>query len=106
MSQRMTAIAILSVAPVIEESMSTAVADAVAALDAFDVEYETTPMGTIIEARDAETVFAAAAAAHDAVDADRVSTFLKLDDKRNWEGRAEDKVHSVEAELGRPARSG
>jgi len=70
----MTAIALLSVAPVIEGSMSGEVAKAVAALDDFDVSYETNPMGTVIEADDAETLFAAAAAAHDAVDGDRVST--------------------------------
>jgi len=73
----MTAIALLSVAPVIEGSMSGEVAKAVAALDDFDVSYETNPMGTVIEADDAETLFAAAAAAHDAVDGDRVSTVLK-----------------------------
>jgi len=77
----MTAIALLSVAPVIEGSMSGEVAKAVAALDDFDVSYETNPMGTVIEADDAETLFAAAAAAHDvAVDGDRVSTVLKIDD--------------------------
>ena len=101
----MTAIAILSVAPVIEESMAPYVAKAVAALEDFDVEYETTPMGTIIEAESADELFEAAAAAHRAVDADRVSTVLKLDDKRTWNGAASDKVASVEAKLGRPARS-
>ncbi|WP_299266258.1 thiamine-binding protein, partial [Halorientalis sp.] len=50
----------------------------VAALEGYDVAYETTPMGTIIEAEDATEVFAAAQAAHEAVDADRVSTFLKV----------------------------
>ncbi len=50
----MTCIGFLSVAPVIEGSMSSYVADAVAALEAFDVEYETTPMGTIIEAEDSK----------------------------------------------------
>lgn len=102
----MTAIAILSVAPVIEESMAPAVAKAVAALDDFDVEYETTAMGTIIEADDARELFAASAAAHAAVDADRVSTVLKIDDKRTTDSRAREKVTAVENELGRPAHSG
>lgn len=101
----MTAIAILSVAPVTEDSMSEEVAKAVAALDAVGVTYETTPMGTIIEADDADTIFSAAAAAHAAVDAERVSTFLKLDDKRGVEQSAAEKVESVEAHLGRPATS-
>jgi uncharacterized protein (TIGR00106 family) len=100
----MTAIALLSVAPVREGSMAEDVADAVAALDDFDVSYETNPMGTVIEADDAGTLFAAARAAHEAVDADRVSTVLKVDDKRTVDQRASEKVADVEAALGRPAR--
>jgi uncharacterized protein (TIGR00106 family) len=100
----MTAIALLSVAPVIEGSMSGEVAKAVAALDEFDVSYETNPMGTVIEANDAETLFAAAAAAHDAVDGDRVSTVLKIDDKRTEETTADRKVEAVEEHLGREAK--
>ena len=100
----MTAIAMLSVAPVIEGSMAEEVAKAVAALDDFDVSYETNPMGTVIEADDAETLFAAAAAAHNAVDGDRVSTVLKIDDKRTSDGTAAEKVDAVEAHLGREAK--
>jgi len=85
--------------------MAEDVADAVAALDGFDVSYETNPMGTVVEAEDAETLFAAAAAAHGAVDADRVSTFLKVDDKRGSDESAAAKVEAVERELGRAARS-
>lgn len=101
----MSLVAFLSVAPVVEGSMSGEVAKAVAALDDFDVEYETTPMGTIIEAADTSELFAAVEAAHCAVDADRVSTFLKIDDKRTIEQEAREKVESVEEHLGRPARS-
>ncbi|WP_123622622.1 MTH1187 family thiamine-binding protein [Halorubrum sp. CSM-61] len=100
----MTAIALLSVAPVTEGSMAGEVAKAVAALDDFDVSYETNPMGTVIEADDAETLFAAAAAAHDAVDGDRVSTVLKIDDKRAAETTADRKVEAVEEHLGREAK--
>ena len=101
----MTVVGFLSVAPVIEDSMAEDVADAVAALDGFDVEYETTPMGTIIEADDAAELFAASQAAHEAVDADRVSTVLKIDDKRTVDSSAEQKVTAVEEHLERPARS-
>jgi uncharacterized protein (TIGR00106 family) len=101
----MTCVAFLSVAPVTEDSMASEVAKAVAALDEFDVTYETTPMGTTIEAADATTVFAAANAAHEAVDGDRVSTFLKLDDKRTVDTTARSKVDRVEEELGHEARS-
>jgi uncharacterized protein (TIGR00106 family) len=100
----MTVIAMLSVAPVVEGSMASEVAKAVAALDDFDVSYETNPMGTVVEADDIDELFAAAAAAHEAVDGDRVSTFLKIDDKRTRDQRAREKVDRVEAELGRAAR--
>ncbi|OVE84373.1 MTH1187 family thiamine-binding protein [Natronolimnobius baerhuensis] len=101
----MTVIALLSVAPVIEDSMASEVAKAVDALEAYDVTYETNPMGTVIEADDTDELFAAAQAAHEAVDGDRVSTVLKIDDKRGQEQSADRKVDAVEDALGRPARS-
>ncbi len=101
----MTVVAMLSVAPVTEGSMAEEVAKAVDALEEFDVEYETNPMGTIVEADDVDTLFAAAAAAHKAIDGDRVSTFLKIDDKRTTDQRAVEKVAAVERELGRSATS-
>ncbi|ELY97492.1 hypothetical protein C482_12754 [Natrialba chahannaoensis JCM 10990] len=97
----MTVIALLSVAPVIEDSMSAEIAKAVDALEDYDVEYETNPMGTVIEAESTDELFAAAQAAHDAVDGDRVSTVLKIDDKRTREVSAAEKVDAVAAELGR-----
>lgn len=101
----MTVIALLSVAPVTEQSMAGDVADAVAALDDFDVTYETNPMGTVIEAEDIDTLLDAVGAAHKAVEGDRVSTFLKIDDKRTSDQAASEKVAAVERELGREARS-
>jgi len=101
----MTVVALLSVAPVTAGSMAADVADAVAALDEFDVSYETNPMGTVIEADDVGTLFAACEAAHRAVDADRVSTVVKIDDKRTSDESAASKVAGVEAALGREARS-
>ncbi len=100
----MTAIGFLSVAPVVEDSMASEVAKAVDALEEFDVAYETTPMGTTIEAADVDELFAAAQAAHEAVDGDRVSTLLKIDDKRTTESTAAAKVDAVERELGREPR--
>lgn len=101
----MTCIGFLSVAPVVEGNMAEYVADAVDALEAFDVSYETTPMGTTIEAEDSDELFAAAHAAHEAVESDRVGTFLKIDDKRTADQRATEKVTSVENALGREART-
>jgi uncharacterized protein (TIGR00106 family) len=101
----MTCIGFLSVAPVVEGSMAAYVAAAVDVLEDFDVSYETTPMGTIIEADDSRELFDAAHAAHEAVDADRVETFLKVDDKRTVDQSAAEKVDAVEDVLGRAARS-
>lgn len=98
----MTVVAFLSVSPVREGSLAPAVADAVAALDDFDVSYETTPMGTIIETNSVGELLDAVEAAHEAVDDDRVSTFLKIDDKRTAESDAASKVDRVAQELGRP----
>ena len=100
----MTVIGFLSVAPVQEGSMGEEVAKSVAALDDFDVSYETGPMGTTIEADSVEDLFAAAQAAHTAVDGDRVSTVLKIDDKRTSDEPASEKVDAVEEHLGREAK--
>ena len=101
----MTVVAFLSTAPVTEGSMAEDVAAAIEAIDEFDVEYETTPMGTIMEADEVGEILAATEAAHEAIDADRVSTFLKIDDKRAVDSSAAEKVESVEEHLGRPAKS-
>jgi uncharacterized protein (TIGR00106 family) len=100
----MSVVALLSVAPVTEDSMASEVASAVEALESFDVAYETNPMGTVIEADDIDTLLAAVGAAHKAVDADRVSTFLKIDDKRTRDQQAKEKVAAVERKLGRDAK--
>ena len=100
----MTVVALLSVAPVIEDSMAGEVAKAVEALENFDVAYETNPMGTVIETDEVGTLLAAVGAAHEAVDGDRVSTFLKIDDRRTRDVEAAEKVAAVERELGREAQ--
>ncbi|MFC4552564.1 thiamine-binding protein [Halorussus sp. GCM10023401] len=100
----MTAIARLEVIPTRERGMSDAVARAVEALDRFDVTYETTATDTVIEADDASEVFAAAEAAHRAVDDRRVVTSLEIDDDRSRRRRSDDRVEAVERRLGRPAR--
>lgn len=101
----MTTIGFLSVAPVREGGMAEDVAAAIDALERFDVTYETTSMGTIVEAEDVGVLLDAVEAAHRAVDADRVSTVLKIDDKRTSEEPAKEKVKAVEEFLGRPARN-
>jgi uncharacterized protein (TIGR00106 family) len=99
----MTVVGFLTVAPA-QESMSGEIAKAVEALEGFDVSYEVTGMGTVIEAEDSATLFDAASAAHEAVDSNRVVTSLKIDDKRGTEQTARGKVESVEKHLGREGR--
>lgn len=101
----MSVIALLSVAPVQEGSMGEEVAKAVGALDDSDVSYETNPMGTVIEAESIDELLDAVKAAHTAVDGDRVSTVLKIDDKRTSDQEAAEKVEAVEHHLGHEAKS-
>ncbi len=101
----MTVTAMLSVSPAKQGSMAPEVADAVDALEEFDVEYETTSIGTVLESESAAEVFAAAEAAHAAVDSDRVTTLLKVDDERSTSEAGSHKVESVEEVLGRRASS-
>ena len=100
----MTAIARLEIIPVRAEHMSDQIAAAIDALDGFDVSYEVTPMDTIVEADDVSEIFAAAEAAHDAIDEDRVITSLEIDHQPNREQQTTDRVAAVERELGRPVR--
>ncbi len=92
----MTAFGFISVAPVEQGSMAEEVAAAVDAIDELDIWYEVTPMGTLLEAESADELFRAAREAHSAVDSERVSTFLKIDDKRGMDQRSWDKVADME----------
>lgn len=99
----MTVTAFLAVSPSVDGSMAPEIAKAIEALESYDVAYETTPMGTILEADDVGEVFAAAQAAHEAVGGDRTGTVLKIDDKKTTDQPASAKVEAVEEELGREA---
>jgi uncharacterized protein (TIGR00106 family) len=101
----MTAFALLRVTPIKEGDITADVAAAVDALEEFDVSYETTPMATTIEAEDVSELFAACAAAHEAVDAPSVQTTVQVDEK-DKDMAAEEKVDAVESELGREAKGG
>ena len=96
----MTAIARLEITPVREQDMSAEIAAAIEALEEFDVEYELTPIGTVLEADGTGPIFEAASAAHDAVDEDRVITSLEVDDQRHRDQHTADRIESVERELG------
>ncbi len=101
----MTVFGLLRVTPVTTEDITEDVAAAIDALESHDVTYETTPMATIIEAEDIHELFAACAAAHEAVSTDEIQTLVQVEEKRAVEMTGADKMDAVEGELGREARS-
>lgn len=97
----MTVIARFEVIPVRDGSLSDDIAQAIDALEEFDISYELTATDTVIEADDVEEVFDAIQAAHTAVESDRIITSLELDDYQDREQGAADRVESVASVLGR-----
>lgn len=94
-------IADFSIVPIGEGQTSVGryVAAAVKAFkDIEGLDYEVTAMGTILSAKDLDTVFAAVKQAHDAVmgmGVKRVESTLRIDDRRDKPRTADDKVKAV-----------
>ncbi|WP_246999304.1 thiamine-binding protein [Halosolutus gelatinilyticus] len=97
----MTVIARFEVIPVRDGSLSEEIAQAIEALDEFDVSYELTATDTVVEAEEVDEVFDAVRAAHNAVESDRTITSLEIDDYGSRDTEAEDRVESVANVLGR-----
>jgi uncharacterized protein (TIGR00106 family) len=80
-------------------SISSYVAEAINAIKKVkDLNYEVTPMGTILEAKNLETVFEAVKAAHEAIIAKgilRVESNLRIDDRRDKPRAIKDKVDAI-----------
>ncbi|MBM5804682.1 MAG: MTH1187 family thiamine-binding protein [Candidatus Verstraetearchaeota archaeon] len=79
-------------------SMSDYVSKACREVEKSGVRYMITPMGTIIETNTVDKAFEVIKKAHEAVikaGAARVSTSIKIDDRRDKERRMEDKVKAV-----------
>lgn len=94
----------LTIIPIGTEStsLSSYVAAAVDALDKIGIKYQLSGMGTQIESDDPQELFKAIEVAHEAVfakGADRVSTSIKIDDRRDKDRSLADKVLSVEKKL-------
>lgn len=100
----MTVFGLLRVTPITDDDITEDIAAAIDALEEYDVSYQTTPMATTLEADDVHELFAACAAAHEAVDAAEVQTLVQVDEKPDPDMSADDKVEAVESELGRSAR--
>lgn len=83
-------------------SVSTYVAAAVKVLEEASVEYQLTPMGTIVEG-EVDTLLSVAKRMHDSVfdcDVQRVSTLIRLDERRDKPMTMQGKVASVAEKLG------
>jgi uncharacterized protein (TIGR00106 family) len=62
------------------------------------LDFEVTPMGTILAAKDLDTIFEAVRQAHEAIIATgvkRVSSTLRIDDRRDKQRTMDDKVKAI-----------
>ena len=102
MDKNHSVIAELSIVPVGsgESSVGRYVASAVNAFKTMKgLDFEVTPMGTILASDNLDTVFEAVRLAHEAVVAKgvkRVVSTLRIDDRRDKPRRMNDKVEAVE----------
>lgn len=89
------------------ESKSTFVARVLDIVDKSGLNYQLTPMGTIIEAETVGEVFAVIDSAYAELQADcsRIYSAIKIDYRKGPVGRLNKKVASVEGKLGRGLKS-
>ena len=102
MNKNHSVIAEFSIAPVGsgETSVGRYVAAAINAFKSMnELDFEVTPMGTILAANNLDTIFEAVRRAHEAVMAKgikRVVSTLRIDDRRDKARKMDDKVKAVE----------
>jgi len=89
------------------QSKSAFVARVLDIVDRSGLEYQLTPMGTIIEGETVAEVLAVINEAYEElqVDCERVYSSIKIDYRKGAVGRLNKKVGSVEAKLGRKLKS-
>ena len=89
------------------QSKSAFVARVLDIVDKSGLEYQLTPMGTIIEGETVEEVLAVINEAYVELqkDCERVYSSIKIDYRKGPVGRLNNKVGSVEAKLGRKLKS-
>ncbi|NJE05852.1 MTH1187 family thiamine-binding protein [Thermococcus sp. M36] len=86
------------IVPLGERSLSRYVAEVVKLLERKGVKYQLTPMATIIEVSTVRDAFEIIEEAHELMfklGANRVSTTVRIDDRRDKQRKMEDKVKSV-----------
>jgi uncharacterized protein (TIGR00106 family) len=89
------------------ESVSPYVARIIAMIDERKLDYQLTPMGTIIEFAGLDEALAVVKDAYDLLEPDcsRVYATVKLDIRKGEAGRLTRKVESVEQKIGRKVRT-
>jgi uncharacterized protein (TIGR00106 family) len=89
------------------QSKSAFVARVLDIVDQSGLEYQLTPMGTIIEGETVEEVLAVINKAYEALqtDCERVYSSIKIDYRKGPIGRLGKKVNAVEEKLGRSLKS-
>ncbi|SFV57149.1 ExtraCellular Mutant; Ecm15p [hydrothermal vent metagenome] len=89
------------------QSKSAFVARVLDIVDRSGLEYQLTPMGTIIEGETVDEVMAVISAAYTELQKDcgRIYSSIKIDWREGPVGRLNKKIGSVEAKLGRKLRS-
>lgn len=96
----------VSIFPIGEgESLSKWVGRCLEIIDKSGLEYRINPMGTVIEG-EYDEVMGVIRECHMAVreDSQRVSAYIKIDDRKGVEGAMLKKVESVEKTVGKPLR--
>jgi len=91
------------IVPLGEKSLSRYVAEVIKLLEKKGVKYQLTPMATIIETKTVREAFDIIEEAHELMfnlGAERVSTTIRIDDRRDRERHMEDKVKSVLEKVG------
>ncbi len=92
-----------TVVPLGEKSLSRYVAEIVKLLERRGIKYQLTPMSTVMETPSLKEAFEVVAEAHELMfklGAKRVSTTVRIDDRRDREVHMEDKVKSVMEKVG------
>jgi len=92
-----------AIVPLGEKSLSRYVAEVIKLLERKGVKYQLTPMATIIETKTVREAFDIIEEAHELtfrLGAERVSTTIRIDDRRDRERHMEDKVESVLEKVG------
>jgi uncharacterized protein (TIGR00106 family) len=103
-TKRHKVIAEFSIIPIGTEktSVSSYISDAVKALEKVEnLEFEVTPMGTILEAESLTTIFQAVESSHQTIfdkGSKRVVSTLRIDDRRDKPRTMQDKVEALETQ--------